>query len=178
MIDKEFSEKIKNQRRRRLLSAIIIVVIFLLAAAALLSRYIGKGTGGSSEEAAVTLSITCSDLAEEPEKLNDAALKEYIPEDGWILEKRECTVVPGKTTVLDVLQDACRTEGIQIETESNPAYGSYVKGIGYLYEFSAGKYSGWMFSVNGEDSAYSADKVLLEGGEDILWYYVVDFDMQ
>ena len=80
--------------------------------------------------------------------------------------------------MLDVLQDACRTEGIQIETESNPAYGSYVKGIGYLYEFSAGKYSGWMFSVNGEDSAYSADKVLLEGGEDILWYYVVDFDMQ
>ena len=178
MSDSDFSQKVKNQKRRRALSAIIIAVIVLLALIPLGMRLFPSGGSGTDADATVTISISCADLSDDIGKLNDEALREYVPEDGVILPLTEVNVKADEATVLDVLQEVCLAGDIQIETEKNPAYGTYVKGINYLYEFSAGKYSGWMFSVDGEDSSYSADKVRLTGGEDILWYYVVDYNAQ
>ena len=69
-----------------------------------------------------------------------------------------------------------REQEIQIEyADSSIVNGCYIEGINYLYEFSAGKYSGWMFSVDGEVPNYAANQVKLQGGERISWYYVVDY---
>jgi len=176
MTDSGFAERVKNKKRRRLVSSIIVAVIVLLALIPLGTRMFKPG--GDGPDADVSISIVCTDLSGDIGKLNDRALEEYVPEDGIILPETDVAVVSGETTVLDVLEEVCISNGIQIETENNPAYGSYVKGINYLYEFSAGKYSGWMFSVDGTDSSYSADKVKLDGGERIIWYYVVDFNSE
>lgn len=54
------------------------------------------------------------------------------------------------STVFDVLKEVCRTEGIQLDYESNSVYGlAYIKGIDSIYEFEHGNLSGWMYRVNG-----------------------------
>lgn len=51
---------------------------------------------------------------------------------------------------------------------------SYVSSIGGLAEFSCGKGSGWMYSVNGVYPNKSCGKYQLSGGESILWVYTCD----
>lgn len=75
----------------------------------------------------------------------------------------------------DILKMACEANGIQIEVKGNTAYNSvYVKGIHYLYEFSAGTGSGWMYQVNGSCPNVGASSYQLSEGDVVTWYYVAN----
>lgn len=171
-MDADFVRLVKQKKRKRL---IFIAVIAALAAAAVILLLLRFGRSGQAD-ASVTLEIRCDQLSEHPEALKDEGLRSYVPEDGVILAERECPVRSGVSTVFDVIDEACREEDIQIEYSTAAGIGGhYIEGINYLYEFSAGKYSGWMFTVDGEISDYGCDQVVLKGGEKIVWYYTVDY---
>jgi hypothetical protein len=74
---------------------------------------------------------------------------------------------------MDILQKVCKEKDVQIEDKKG-----YVKGINYLYEFSAGQKSGWMYKVNGKLPNYMASEVKLKDGDEILWFYTVDYDKE
>ena len=175
-MEKGFAEKIKNKRRKKLASVLIFALILLVGIGSFIWYKSAGGFNGKGEPGKVSIEIRCDELSKNMDALTDEAIRDYIPTDGIILKEREVEIIRGVTDVFTVLDDVCRKENIQIEYSYIPAYGShYVEGINYIYEFSAGKYSGWMFMVDGEAPNYGADSIILKGGERIVWYYTVDY---
>ena len=168
----ELEQKVKRKKRTRILMTVVAV---LIAAAILFAIFVplgGKKGGGGT----ATLQINCESLSKDLSKLKEKTMEKYVPKDGLILPDTEFSITPDQTTVFDLLTNACMEKDIQIEYNSTPVYGgSYIEGIGYLYEFSAGKYSGWKYTVNGKAPSYSADKVKLKDGDQVVWYYLVDY---
>lgn len=125
----------------------------------------------------VKISIRCDTVLENYENL-DAALQsdEYVPTDGVILPETEYVLRPGDT-VFDILSRAVRYNKIQMEYQGadENSFGSvYVKGIHWLYEFSCGPLSGWMYKVDGKFPNYGCSKYVLEDGQTIEWVYTCD----
>ena len=122
----------------------------------------------------VTLEIRCDTLSSDMSKLENPAIKDYIPTDGTILAK---TTYKGTTdnTVFDVLNTLCRNNDIQLEFSYTPIYESYyIEGINYLYEFDGGNLSGWMYKVNGWFPNYGCSSYYLSDGDVIEWVYTCD----
>jgi hypothetical protein len=44
-----------------------------------------------------------------------------------------------------------------------------------LSEFTNGKYSGWMYTVNGEHPAFGLNSFMLSDGDEVVWHYVNDY---
>ena len=108
----------------------------------------------------------------------DPALKtgDYIPSDGIILPPTEYVLRDGDT-VFDILNRVVRRNRIQMEYQGadENSYGSvYIQGINYLYEFSCGPLSGWMYRVDGEFPNYGCSKYKLKDGQVIEWIYTCD----
>lgn len=125
----------------------------------------------------VTISIRCDTVLANPDDL-DPALKQgdYIPSDGVILPPTEYVLRPGDT-VFDILDRAVRYNKIQMEYQGSDenSYGSvYIRGINYLYEFSCGPLSGWMYRVDGEYPNFGCSKYELKDGQNIEWIYTCD----
>ena len=83
---------------------------------------------------------------------------------------------PGDT-VYDILSRAVRYNKIQMEyqgADKNSFSSVYIKGINYLYEFSCGPLSGWMYTVNGIFPQYGCSKYELSDGDRIEWVYTCD----
>ena len=122
----------------------------------------------------VTLEIRCDTLSSDMSKLENPAIKDYIPTDGTILAK---TTYKGTTdnTVFDVLNTLCRNNDIQLEFSYTPIYESYyIEGINYLYEFDGGNLSGWMYKVNDWFPNYGCSSYFLSDGDVIEWVYTCD----
>ena len=122
----------------------------------------------------VTLEIRCDTLSSDMSKLENPAIKDYIPEDGTILAK---STYKGTTdnTVFDALNTLCRNNDIQLEFSYTPIYESYyIEGINYLYEFDGGNLSGWMYKVNGWFPNYGCSSYYLSDGDVIEWVYTCD----
>ena len=172
----DFEVKVKNRKRHRITSLLVLGVILIVAISSLLWYRANGGFNGKGDKGRVYIEIRCDALSKNMDALNDQALRDYVPEDGTILPRTEVEIVKGETSVFDVTDKVCRDMEIQIEYSYAPGYGShYVEGINYLYEFSAGSYSGWLYSVDGDSPNYGADKVMLKGGEFIVWNYTVDY---
>ena len=77
----------------------------------------------------------------------------------------------GRIGVDEAIKQACNEYGIQYEFKSS----SYLRGMNYLYEFDAGENSGWMYKVNGRIPNRGCNSYFLNGGEDIIWYYVISY---
>ena len=169
-------ELLKKARRRRMRRWGILAVIICLVAASLLGLKLAGGKVALPiGEKSATVEISCDQLAKDPSVLKKKDLLSYIPKDGVILAKTPYKFEKG-ATVYDALADLCKAKHIHMESKFNSTYQSYyVKGIGHLYEFDAGKRSGWMFQVNGEVPEYGAGKVELHQGDHVRWYYVVDY---
>lgn len=125
----------------------------------------------------VTISIRCDTILKNYGDL-DPALRsgEFVPPDGVILPPTEYVLRPGDT-VFDILDRAVRYNKIQMEYQGadKNSYGSvYVQGIHYLYEFSCGPLSGWMYRVDGEFPSYGCSKYALQNGQVIEWVYTCD----
>ena len=122
----------------------------------------------------VTLEIRCDTLSQDMDRLENPAIKDYIPEDGTILAK---TTYKGTTdnTVFDVLNTLCRNNDIQLEFSYTPLYASYyIEGINYLYEFDGGPQSGWMYKVNEWFPNYGCSSYYLHDGDTIVWCYTCE----
>lgn len=122
----------------------------------------------------VTVSIDCGNIYDNYDKL-DEALKasDYIPDDGVILPKTTYVLRDGDT-VFDILYRAVRYNKIQFEYQGardNPFGSAYIQGISYLYEFSCGSTSGWVYKVNGEFPNYGCSKYELCDGDTVEWIY-------
>ena len=122
-----------------------------------------------------TVSISCEVLLEEENYNNlKSEKREFVPDDGWILNPVEISFAEGDTA-FDVLQKAVRDNKIHMEFTETPAYKStYIEGINNLYEFDCGKLSGWMFSVNGEFPNYGCSSYKLQDGDEVSWVYTCD----
>ena len=125
----------------------------------------------------VTISIRCDTILKNYGEL-DPALRsgEFVPPDGVILPPTKYVLRPGDT-VFDILDRAVRYNKIQMEYQGadKNSYGSvYVQGIHYLYEFSCGPLSGWMYRVDGEFPNYGCSKYKLQNGQVIEWVYTCD----
>lgn len=127
----------------------------------------------------VTISIVCDTLREEKnwEKL-DNQLKDtkYVPEDGVILQETTYVLRPGDT-VYDILNRVCRYNKIQMDSigAGDTSYGStYIKGINYVYEFSCGPLSGWLYRVNDEYPGVGCANYRLQDKDRITWVYSCD----
>lgn len=127
-----------------------------------------------AEPVTVTLEIRCDTLSADMSKLENESIRDYIPEDGVILEK---TTYKGTTdnTVFDALNTLCRNNDIQLEFSYTPLYASYyIEGINYLYEFDGGPQSGWMYKVNEWFPNYGCSSYYLHDGDVIVWCYTCE----
>ena len=125
----------------------------------------------------VTISIRCDTILKNYGDL-DPALRsgEFVPPDGVILPPTEYVLRPGDT-VFDILDRAVRYNKIQMEyqgADENQFGSVYVRGISYLYEFSCGPLSGWMYMVNGEFPQYGCSRYELHDKDVIEWVYTCD----
>lgn len=125
----------------------------------------------------VTLSIRCDTVLDNWDKL-DRQLRssKYVPADGVILPETTYVLRQGDT-VFDILNRACRYHKIQMEYQGADAsvYNSvYIKGIHYLYEFSCGELSGWVYRVNGDYAGKGCSACRLEDGDRVEWIYTCD----
>ncbi|MER1986537.1 MAG: DUF4430 domain-containing protein [Solibacillus sp.] len=123
----------------------------------------------------VTLTIRSDTVLDQLDKLKPELLP-YVEEDGTILEETEYVLRPGDT-VFEILNRATRHHRIQMEyqgADMNIYNSVYVQGIQYLYEFSCGPLSGWMYEVNGEFPNHGVSQYILHDGDDIAFYYTCD----
>lgn len=171
------SDFLKKSKRKRFAKIAAIVLIAAVVCGVIIYNFSGRHAknGGARGSIEVTIEIRCDKLADNMEALKKPELKKYIPEDGTILSPATFEMKKG-ATAFDLTRKACDENNIQFEYKKSVTYNSiYVKGINYLYEFSAGKKSGWMYEVNGRSPEYGADQFELKTGDRVLWYYVVDY---
>lgn len=125
----------------------------------------------------VFISIRCDTILENYDDLAPSLQsEEYVPADGIIMPQTEY-VLRSADTVYDILSRALRYNKIQMEYQGadKNAFGSvYIQGINYLYEFSCGPLSGWMYMVNGKFPDYGCSKYELHDGDVIEWVYTCD----
>lgn len=126
-----------------------------------------------NEDITVFISISCHTVNDNYNLLDDGLKNtKYIPEDGIILNKTAVTVKENDT-VLDLTKQVASDKGIQLEY-SQSLNDSYVQGINYLYEFSCGDLSGWMYSVNGNFANVGCNDYKLKDSDYVQWQYTCD----
>ncbi len=120
-----------------------------------------------------TLSVTCESLLGNMDKLKEEK-RQLVPSDGVIFKAQEIEFTEGES-VFDVLLREMRANKIHFEFVQTPMYDSaYIEGIGNLYEFDCGRYSGWMYKVNGVSPTYGCSQYILKNGDRIEFYYNCD----
>lgn len=129
------------------------------------------------ESETVKVSIRC-DMALKNYDSLDPTLQseEFVPRDGVILPETEYVLRPGDT-VFRLLDRVTRYNQIQMEYEGadkNSFSSVYIEGIHYLYEFSCGPLSGWMYRVNGVYPTYGSSRYTLQDGDVVEWVYTCD----
>ena len=71
-----------------------------------------------------------------------------------------------------MLSAAANMNGISVDTKWTTQYGGvYVTAIAGLEEMMVGRWSGWMYSVNGEYPNYGASSYNLKDGDKVEWRY-------
>ncbi|WP_312752947.1 DUF4430 domain-containing protein [Rummeliibacillus suwonensis] len=123
----------------------------------------------------VTVSIQATTLIGHENRVKPE-LRRYIPKNGVILKPTKY-VLRKDDTAFDILQRATRQERIQMEyqgADKNIYKSAYIQGINYLYEFSAGEGSGWMYQVNGKFPNVGVSRYRLRDGDTIDFLYTTN----
>lgn len=118
------------------------------------------------------ITIDCTKILDYIEKHGSSGYQQYlkyIPKSGYIIRNYKCTYKSGDT-VYDILKRACDENHIKVSA-TDSIYGIYVEGINNIYEKYFGKYSGWMYSVNGTPPSISCGKFKASPGDEIIFYY-------
>ena len=164
-----------------LIIAVVIFFVLLLAKGTKIQSvdeyYLTHIDEISEDSEVVTLSIICGNIFDNWDSLEPLLRDEkYVPKDGVILAPTQYALRP-KDTVFDILDRAVRHNKIQMEFQASGLnnYGSvYIRGINYLYEFSCGPLSGWMYTVNNAHPNYGSSRYFLKDGDVIEWAYTCD----
>lgn len=121
-----------------------------------------------------TLSVRCDAIFENMEKLAEGK-ESLVPEYGVIYPEQQVEFNEGES-VFDVLYRAMRESGIHFEFTKTPMYNSaYIEGIGNLYEFDCGEYSGWFYRVNGVKPNVGCSQYQVKPGDVITFAYTCNF---
>lgn len=121
-----------------------------------------------------SLSVTCTSVLANMDLLSEAK-RDIIPLDGIIYYK-ENIVFYDNETVFDILNREMKDNQIHLEFNEVPMYNSaYIEGIGNLYEFDCGEYSGWQYRVNGIKPTYGCSQYIPKNGDKIEFYFTCDF---
>ncbi len=154
-------------KKRSYKSYLFVVIVAVIAAAGVRfiniakpSDYYGKDDTVITDPVKTVISIRCDTVA---------GKKDHIPKDGIILDRFEVTVNKGQNAY-DQLVSAAKQKSIHIDVGG----GSYVAGLGNIYELEFGDLSGWMFRVNGEFSDVNAGEKVLSEGDFVEWLYTTD----
>lgn len=150
-------------------AALVAVIIFLN------SKSPDEFYAGEDEasEQTVTVEIDAHTVLDNYDKLDKTLQDEkYIPKDGIILPPTTVAIGDNES-VFDVLKRVTKEYKIQLEY-SAVTNSTYVEGINYLYEFSCGDLSGWMYTVNGEFADVGCDSFTLHDGDVVKWIYTCD----
>ncbi|WP_053955272.1 S-layer homology domain-containing protein [Inediibacterium massiliense] len=89
--------------------------------------------------------------------------------NGKILSKSNIEIHKNDT-VGKITRKIFNEEGISYEATEG-----YFSSIAGQREKDKGPYSGWMYNINGNTTNVGADQYRLTGGEDIKWYYTLDY---
>lgn len=150
---------------------IVLAVLALAVVIGLVWGFAGKKEG-SEDKNKVFVEIQCDQLLGDGQEYVDENTRNYIPEDGVVLNSTE-VAVPEGASAYDALEKICKDKDIQLDTEDS-AYGVYIKGISYLYEVSTeNTYGGWMYQVNGEEPQVAASEYEIQPGDTIVFYYSI-----
>ena len=104
------------------------------------------------------------------------SLHPYIPLDGTILAAQDYVLRPNDTA-FSIINRALRHHHIQLEYQGADlnAYNSvYIQGVQYLYEFSCGPLSGWMYEVNGDFPNVGVSQYPIKDKDQIVLRYTCD----
>lgn len=115
----------------------------------------------------VSMTIRCDTIRDYTDK------NEFIPADGVILPMTEFAINAGET-VYDILAQAAREYGFQMDSSGSAIAMLYVKGLNHIYEYEFGEQSGWMYYVDGIAPSVNAAEYVLRDGEIIQWMYSRD----
>ena len=165
----------------------LLVILFVILAIALLVQgthiqsvdeyYLTHIDDITEDSETVTISIRCDTILDNWDELfPELQSDEFVPPDGAILPPTTYVLRPGDT-VFDILDRAVRYNRIQMEYQGadlNIYNSIYIQGIHYLYEFSCGPLSGWMYRVNDVFPNYGCSRYVLKDDDVIEWVYTCD----
>ncbi|MCT4621785.1 MAG: S-layer homology domain-containing protein [Marinisporobacter sp.] len=89
---------------------------------------------------------------------------------GIIIPKQEVEIKEGES-VWDATKRILDKNGKSATIKSD----GYVESIDGQAEFDKGKFSGWKVKVNNESITVGVESYELKGGENIEWYYIIDY---
>lgn len=117
-----------------------------------------------------TVTIDCTRILDNMDAL-DGNLHGFVPSSGYIVKGQSFRLKEGANAYM-ALQTVCKELDIPLDASYTPIYNSfYIKGIGYLYEKSVGRKSGWLYLVNGEIPKVSASTYTLKEGDQVTFMY-------
>ena len=119
----------------------------------------------------VTLTIRCDTAVNNGMHL-ESKWAGIVPASGCILDTTTFVIEDGDT-VFDVLCQARDKYKLHMQYTGGGS-GIYVQGINNLYEFDGGRWSGWMYCVNGWYPNYGCGVYYLQPGDVIEWNYTCD----
>lgn len=159
-------------------AAIIIIVLFKGTKFQSVEDYYLTHVDDITEDSqTVTFSIRCDTILDNWDRLAPELQDEkYVPANGVILAPTKYVLRP-KDTVFDILNRATRHEQIHMEYQGaqDNVYGSaYIQGINFLYEYSCGPLSGWMYRVNGVFPDYGCSRYQPKANDVIEFVYTCD----
>jgi hypothetical protein len=137
----------------------------------------GSNSGGSSanDKINVTFRLIGATLASEDVDIsanaNDSAYVTWIPTGGYTLNKN--------SSVYDLFSLALANAGLsQIGAEKNyveTIFAPFALGGYKLSELTNGRFSGWMYTINGRHPGYGLAEHKLNDGDAVIWHYVNDY---
>ena len=121
-----------------------------------------------SKKDTVTITIRCDTAVKNGMHL-ESKWAGIVPASGCILDVTTVEIEQGNS-VFDILNRVCQKYKIHMEHRSK----NYINGINNLYEFDGGRWSGWMYSVNGWYPNYGCGTYFVKAGDVIEWNYTCD----
>lgn len=131
-------------------------------------------SGGNDGTLLVEISAECTTVLGKMDSIDSAVNPpELIPADGVVISRCEVSLPEG-ATAFDALIEAARQQRVRVDYTGASSMGTYVSGIGGIYEFGFGGLSGWMYRVNGDFPDVSSADITLEPGDVVEFVYTCD----
>ena len=116
--------------------------------------------------------------ARKADKDVDLGAEEYLPDYVTWIPTRTYVLDKG-STVYDLWIKATGDAGIRsVGAERNYVETVYAPGGYALSEFTNGKRSGWMYTINGSHPGFGLKEQELHDGDKVIWHYVNDYSYE